>query len=235
MIAPDLWHWERRHPEWHPGDFGAVVGSYAARLGDVTLLIDPLIDGADDPMVADLDQLVKGRVRIVITIPYHTRSAEFLWDRYREHGARILGHRLVARRLNDTSGFTALEGGETIEGVARTHRIGKPVRAEIPLEIPALRALVFGDAVVEYEGQIRVWDSPLASENRRRWYEDRFLPTLRPLVDTDPERILVTHGRPVLAGGRQALQRALESGPWHPPPAGSHRSMDRQSEKGSQR
>ena len=188
-------------------------------MGDVTLLIDPLVDGADDPALTDLDELVRGRIRIVITIPYHARSSEFLWDRYREHDSRILGHPLVARRLDDHSGFTALQGGESIEGVARTHRIGRPVRAELPLEIPALRALVFGDAVVEHDGEVRVWESPLTTQNRRHWYEDRFLPTLRPLLDTEPERILVTHGRPVLSGGRVALQRALASGPWQPPRA----------------
>ncbi|MBA2357225.1 MAG: hypothetical protein H0V84_02215, partial [Actinobacteria bacterium] len=35
--------------------------------------------------------------------------------------------------------------------------------------------------------------------------------SLRPLLDLHVERILVSHGEPVLAGGRDALTRALEA------------------------
>ena len=42
-LGGGLWTWTARHPEWHPGEFGAVVRSYAARNGDHTLLIDPLV------------------------------------------------------------------------------------------------------------------------------------------------------------------------------------------------
>ena len=152
-ISEHLWRWERRHPEWHPGRFGAVVASYAVLVGDTTLLIDPLVDNEHDPVLVELDRIAVGPVRILISIPYHTRSAELLWHRYRAHDARILGHQLVRRRLLDSSGFRPLEGGEDIEGIARFHRIGRPVRAEMPIDIPSQRALVFGDAIVETGGQ----------------------------------------------------------------------------------
>ena len=213
-IEEGLWHWERRHPEWHPGEFGAVVGSYAVRTGGVTLLIDPLVDDETDPVLSDLDDMVLGPVRILVSIPYHVRSAELLWRRYRSDDALIMGHPLAAKRFDDRTGFRSLAGGEDIEGVARTYRIGKPVRAEIPIEIPALRALLFGDAIVEFKGRLHLWDDPIDSENRRRWYEERFLPTMRALESLDVERVLVTHGRPVLSGGAIALKEALDRGPW---------------------
>lgn len=215
-IGVGLWHWERRHPEWHPGVFGAVVGSYMVQVGDVTLLIDPLVHDDSDPVLSELDELVGDPVRILISIPYHTRSAESLCRRYREWDALILGHRLVAKRLSDTTGFRSLEGGDDIDGVARVHRIGRPVRAELPIEIPSHRALVFGDAVVEWGGALRLWEDPVESDNRRRWYEERFLPTLRDLARLDVERVLVTHGRPVLTDGAAALSQALDRGPWRP-------------------
>jgi hypothetical protein len=37
---------------------------------------------------------------------------------------------------------------------------------------------------------------------------------LRPLLDLDVERVLVTHGPAVVEGGRQKLQAALEAPPW---------------------
>ncbi len=215
-LGEGLWHWERRHPEWHPGAFGAVVGSYLVQAGDVSLLIDPLVDSDADPVLAEIDELVGARVRILISIPYHARSAESLQRRYRDRDALILGHRLVAKRLSDAAGFRPCAGGEDIDGVARVHRIGRPVRAELPIEIPSQRALVFGDAIVESGGALRLWEDLVESENRRRWYEERFLPTLRVLADLGVERVLVTHGRPVLSDGAAALTRALDRGPWRP-------------------
>ena len=49
---------------------------------------------------------------------------------------------------------------------------------------------------------------------RREWYEGRFLPTLRPLLDLDFEHVLVTHGPPVIGDGRERLRRGLDAPPW---------------------
>jgi hypothetical protein len=63
--------------------------------------VDPLVSGDDDPALSALDGLVRGRAWILISKPYHTRSAEPLWRRYRHAEARIYGHPEVATRLND--------------------------------------------------------------------------------------------------------------------------------------
>jgi hypothetical protein len=49
---------------------------------------DPLVTGEDDPALGVLDGLAQARVRILIGKPYHTRSAEPLWRRYRRAQAR---------------------------------------------------------------------------------------------------------------------------------------------------
>jgi glyoxylase-like metal-dependent hydrolase (beta-lactamase superfamily II) len=217
-IAPGLWRWTGRHPEWHPGEFGAEVASYALRDGEGTILIDPLVAGDEERALRELDAVVGGRLRILITIPYHVRSAELCWRRYRNrHEATIHGHPLAARRLGDASGFQPLQAGQTLAGGVRTHALGRPRRAEMPLELPSHRALAFGDSVVEAGGELRVWDSPLTTERRRTWYEQRLLPTLRALAELDVDRILVTHGAPVLRGGREALAAALRKPPWDRP------------------
>jgi hypothetical protein len=215
-IAPGIWCWQRRPRGLRPGAFGART-SYALTAGDETLLVDPLVTGEDDPALGVLDGLARGRVRILISKPYHTRSAELLWRRYRRARARIYGHPEVATRLGDVSGFRAVTGGG-VGGVARFHPIGHPPRSEQPIEIPAHRALVFGDAVVETGGgELRVWEDPLDSERRRRWWRERYLPTLEPLASLGPEHVLVTHGQPVLGEGAAALRRALARGPWQRP------------------
>jgi hypothetical protein len=217
-IAPGLWRWTGRHPEWHPGEFGAEVASYALRDGDGTILIDPLMVGDEERLLAKLDAVVSGRVRILLTIPYHVRSSELCWRRYRDrHEATIHGHPQAARRLGDTGGFRPLEPGQVLAGGVRAHTVGRPRRTEMPLELPSHRALAFGDTVVETGGELRVWESPLTSERRRAWYEQRLLPTLRPLTELDVERVLVTHGAPVLRRGREALAEALRKPPWDRP------------------
>jgi glyoxylase-like metal-dependent hydrolase (beta-lactamase superfamily II) len=216
-LAPDLWRWTRRHPEWHPEGFGDEVCAYALRDADGLVIVDPLLDGDDDPELAELDAIASGDVRILITIPYHARSAELVWRQLGGKGhAAIYGHAHCARRLTDSSGFHAVTGGDIIAGEIRAHSIGKPRRMEIPFELPSHRALAFGDAIVETGGgTLRVWkqwDSVSAD-----WYEQRFLPTLRPLAELDIDRVLVTHGAPVLKAGAHALAKALDAPPWaHP-------------------
>lgn len=59
-----------------------------------------------------------------------------------------------------------------------------------------------------------VWEDPLDSERRRRWWHERYLPTLERLAALDAGHILVTRGRPAVGGGAAALRRALERDPW---------------------
>jgi glyoxylase-like metal-dependent hydrolase (beta-lactamase superfamily II) len=211
QLAEGLWRWTARHPEWHPGDFGAEVASFAVDAGDVTLLIDPLVveEDALDDVAADR------RVAILTTIPYHARSAESLAERY---GATIHGHPAVAKRLSSSERFTPIDPESPLPGDARAFTIGSPRRFEMPLWLPSHRALVFGDAVVETAGKLRVWVQS-DERSRRRHTVERFNPTLRPLVDLDPEAVLVTHGEPVLSGGAAALDAALDADPWYHRPS----------------
>jgi hypothetical protein len=216
-IAPGVWCWERRPHGLRAGEFGART-SYAVAVDGETLLLDPLVDGGDDPALDALDDVVGDRVRILITMPFHTRSAEPLWRRYRRAKARIYGHPDVATRLGDTSGFEPIAGGGDVGRFARFHRIGSPPRSEQPIEIPAHRALVFGDAVVETGGgELRVWDGPLDSERRRLWWHDRYLPTLERLAGLEVEHVLVTHGHAAVGNGAAALRGALRRDPWQRP------------------
>lgn len=215
-ITAGIWQWEHRPRGLPPGEFG-IRTSYALAVGSETLLIDPLMDGDDDPALPALDDVVHGRVRILISKPWHTRSAGSLWQRYHSAKAHIYGHRDVASRLADPSGFTPVTGGTAIGEVAYCHPIGRPPRAEQPIEIAAQGALVFGDAVVETGGDLRVWEDPLGNEQRQRWWDERYRPTIERLAAKRTERVLVTHGQPVLGDGAAALRRALDRGPWQRP------------------
>jgi hypothetical protein len=215
-LADGLWRWTAHHEEWHPGEWGSQVACFALDAGDTTLLIDPLLPADDAAVLSRLDALAGQPVAILITIPYHTRSAERLRERY---GATIHGHPAVTKRLRDTAGFRAIEPGGTLPGGARAFTIGKPRRFEMPIHLPSHRALALGDAIVTTpEGDLRIWHSGRLDAARVRWYRDVFAPTAAPLLELDIERILVTHGEPVLRGGLAALAGALEATPWYHPP-----------------
>jgi len=70
-IAAGIWCWQRRPRGLRPGEFGTRT-SYALTAGGETLLIDPLVEGGDDPALGVLDDLAGGRVRILISKPFHT-------------------------------------------------------------------------------------------------------------------------------------------------------------------
>ena len=216
QLGDGLWRWTARHPEWHPGEFGAEVASFAVDAEGDLLLLDPLLPPDADPVLELLDGLAGDRVAILTTIPYHVRSAEPLWRRYRDSAdTAIWGHPAAAKRLTDRSGFREIAPGTPLPAGVAAFAIGKPRRHEMPLYVPSQRALVFGDAVVELDGDLRMWANEPVDERRVRFHRERFNPTLEPLLDLDAERVLVTHGRPVMKNGRAKLESALKARPWY--------------------
>ena len=219
QIAPDLFHWTARHPEWHPGEWGAEVGSYAALTETELLVIDPLLPADEpDPVLAELDARLAERVSILITIGYHVRSTEALWERWRgDVPVEIYGPPQAGRRLpgGARKAFRELEPADEGPAGARVFRIGRPVRGERPLWLPTHAALAFGDALVANPaGELRMWDLEPLTEHRASFYRDRFAPTLRPMLELPVERVLVTHGAPILEDAAAALRRAVDSPPW---------------------
>jgi hypothetical protein len=215
-IDAGIWRWTARHPEWHPGEFGAEVGCFALDDEAGTLLVDPLLPGgaADAETIDALDGLVRGEVAILVSMPYHTRSAEPLADRY---GATIHGHPAVRKRLSGSERFRPVDPeSDGLPGGARFFPIGRPRRFEMPIWLPSHDALVFGDAVVEVAGKLRVWALRKLDDRERAFIRERFNPTLQPLVELGASRVLVTHGEPVLSDGAAELARALRREPFGP-------------------
>jgi glyoxylase-like metal-dependent hydrolase (beta-lactamase superfamily II) len=211
QIAEGIWRWTARHPEYpapQPFD-GPDVACFAVRNAGETVLVDPLVAEGREP---ELDAVVNGRVRIVVTVPYHVRSSEALAERY---DATIHGNQACVSRLRSTRRFEPHAPGAELPGGILALRIGSPLRQETPYYLPDTRSLAIGDTAVTADGELRVWLSPLDTEKRRRWYEQRFRPTLEAMLVHDIQRVLVTHGRPVLRSGGAALARALDAPPWH--------------------
>lgn len=214
-LAPGLWSWARRHPEWHPGDFGAEVVSFMAVAGEETLLIDPLLDD-DDPAWELIAGTGTGPIRVLITITYHVRSAEPVRDRFApDREVTIHGHPAVAKRLASSAGFHPFTPGDELPAGVSAHPIGKPRRYETPLLLPSHRALVFADAVAGTGQGPRIWSGEKVDERVARFYAGRFVPTLLPLLDLDFDRLLLTHGPSVLSDGKAGLREAIDAPVWY--------------------
>jgi hypothetical protein len=215
-LTEGLWRWTARHPEWHPGEFGREVASFALRAGDDLVLIDPLLPPEPEPVLNLMEEELADRLAILITIPYHARSSEELWRRFRSRTkVTIWGHSPTAKRLEDRSAFNEIEPGTELPAGVTAHRIGRPRRYEMPLLLPSHAALAFGDAVVEVDGRLRVWSGRPVDAKVERFYRERFNPTLEPLLELEPKRVLVTHGEPVTRQATQQLRAALEAPPWY--------------------
>jgi len=217
-LAPGLWRWTARHPEWTPDQGGPegweedVAAYYCEAAGDL-LLIDPIVPGDEAEQsrfweALDRDVARVGLPHIVLTGVWHVRSCEEILGRY--PGARLWmpagdgADEAPPAGLVPTDEFRAgdvLPGGAVpIAGVIDGY-------AEALLWLPSHAALVSGDTLLGGgPAGVRLcpesWREGTDTAALRRELRER-------LTGLPVERILVSHGEPVLTGARAALDRAL--------------------------
>lgn len=210
-IAVGLWRWTGRHPDWTPEEGGAdswapEVGCIYYEAPDAVVLIDPLVPPEDaDRFWAALDRDVEraGRpVHVLITVFWHGRSAREIAERY---DAEIWAHEhvLEERRREVEPSRTFAFGDDLPGGVQARDAVRFD---EAILWIPEHRALVFGDVVLGSEdGGVRLCPESWL----RKGGHPELKEALRPLLDLPVERLLVSHGEPILEHGRDELARVL--------------------------
>ena len=203
-ISTGLWNWVAYHDDW-----GANVGSVYCESVDCVVLVDPLapVDEAERFWRAlDRDvERVGGPVHVLLTVSWHVRSRSAVVER---SGARtwapVRARAPIERRaVTVTDPFRAgdaLPGGIEAFSTARA--------SEVVYWLPQHGTLVPGDVILGSKGGglglcPRSW---LPSSTTR---ED-LAESLRPLLDLPVERVLVSHGEPVLEDGRAALAAALD-------------------------
>ena len=181
-LAAGLWRWTAPHPDWKEGaDWPRDVGCVYYEAPEEVVLFDPLVPPERERFFAALDRDVERLgtpVAILLTVPWHARSAEELAERY---SARVGG------------------------GVTGVVELRYPDLEESVYWLPDHAALVVGESLVgDHDGLALCPDAWLAG---KRCVDLRA--SLRNLLDLPVERILVSHGEPVLDGARAALERSL--------------------------
>lgn len=198
-LRPGLYRWTSPHPEavadpepGSPADWAPDVGSVAYAAPDALVLVDPLVEEGG-AVEAELDALVERRgrpVAILTTIGFHRRSRDRLAERYDASTSRA--------RAALPRGVVTL-----------------PIRGagETMIWLPEHGALVPGDRLLgDPDGGLRLCPPSWLRYLRSGMTLEQLRDALRPLLDLPIERVLVSHGEPVLAGGRAALAAALLAG-----------------------
>lgn len=198
-LAPGLHRWTAWHEEWRQH-----VGSVCIETPDEVVVIDPLIpaEEAEDVWAA----IERGKpVHVLVTVFWHTRSTA---DVVARTGASVWapsrGRAAVARRAGAVD--RPFERGEALPGGVET--VPSARANEVVYVVPSHAAVVPGDVVLgAKEGPgLRLcpagWlpDGTTLEDLRR---------SLLPLLDRLVERVLVSHGEPVLENAHAELRRLL--------------------------
>jgi hypothetical protein len=187
QIATGLWRWTGLHPAWTPADGGREggeqeVGCYFYEGPGSIVLFDPLVPMEDrDRFLEALDGDVERAAGPVRIL------------------LTVKAHRRSAAELADRYAATVAEVPADVELVLDRWD-------ERVYWIPEHSALVLGDVVISRGTDLEVPQAWVGEEHYSEVIEG-----LRPLLELPIERVLVTHGEPVLDNGRAALGAALRS------------------------
>jgi hypothetical protein len=188
-IAPGLRRWTAWHKHWEED-----VGSVAVDTPDGLVLIDPLEPPPEFGPPA----------HVLVTVYWHARASAGLKARTWAPSRSL--RPLANRGVEAADAAAGLPGGIRAFPTARA--------AEAVYWLPEQRAVVVGDVLLGAGAKPRATDEPL------RLCPERWLgkPThadlresLRPLLELPVERVLVSHGAPVLENAERELARVLST------------------------
>ena len=204
-IEEGLWRWSTRYGEW-----GEDVGCLYVEAEDAVVLVDPLVPEERDEeerfwraLDRDVD---RGRlpVHVLVTVFWHTRSAARMVERYGAEVHAVSGGRSAVERragvVHDAyRSASTLPGGIVALPTAR--------RSEVVFWLPQHRALVTGDVILGADdGRVRLCPASWLPSGID---QERLRESLLPLLDLPVERVLVSHGEPVLHDAHAALAQLL--------------------------
>jgi glyoxylase-like metal-dependent hydrolase (beta-lactamase superfamily II) len=227
QVRPDLWRWTAPHPEWKPsatgtpGEWGQLVGSvlYEPPEPEAPLvLVDPQAPAAGSAEAAafwkKLDGAVERRgrpVAVLVANCFHHRSAKDVLERYRERpGAEIWAPESARAHLEKVACPVTryYQDGEILPGGLVAYEVEGLCPGEAALYLPRHQAVIAADALLGSDGgKLRVPPVSWSADAER--YHQRLRPSIQRLLEVPVEMVLVSHGQPVLSGGRRAIQEAL--------------------------
>jgi hypothetical protein len=200
-VAPGLWIWRARHPGWKEGDdWPPVVTSTFVESRGERLVLDPLAP-PDDAMEVWKRLDDRPPTAAVVLMPDHVRDIDVFVRRF---GLKAFGPMFFFPDDVPKSKLEPILADFQLPGGLVALYDGRG-RLETPIWLPEQKVIVFGDALTEREGELRVWDC-------RAGHEKRELPALRAMLELPFEKVIISHGEPV--HDRTAFEHALTLRPF---------------------
>jgi hypothetical protein len=208
-LAPGLWWWTARHPDWEPRhSWPADVRCFYIETDEATAVVDPLVPEDDEERfwrALDRDVERRGRpVHVLLTQAAHARSASVVATRY---GADVWGHEKARVKVGGAT-FHAIVPGDPVPGGHALELDQEPGGSGTPLYFAEHAAVAVGDVFIAMDDGLHVWWGHGAGEEG--WYRERLLPSLRRWLELPVTHVLVAHGNLV---GPDELGAALERAP----------------------
>lgn len=204
-IADGLWRWSTYYGEWRD-----EVGSVYLEAEDAIVLVDPLVPEETDEAerfwrALDRDVERAGApVHVLVTVFWHVRSAAAMVRRYR---GRLHAPSRARAPIERRAGLRpdVFRAGEPLPGDVEAFASGRAT--EVVFWIPAHRAIVPGDVLLgDADGGVRFCPESWLPDGVGH---EALRVSLAPLLELPVERVLVSHGTPVLENGHAALAKAL--------------------------
>jgi hypothetical protein len=202
-IVPGLWIWRAEHHHWKAGDdWQPVVTSTFVESGGERYVVDSLVPTAPSP---ELWKRLDNRppTIAVVLMPDHVRDIDEMVLRYPK--VRPMGPLLFFPDDIPKTPLKPIRFDTTLPGGVVALYDGRG-RLETPLWLPEQRVILFGDALTERDGELRVWDSPS--------HEKRELPALREMLALPFEKVIISHADTDPVQSRASFEQALKRPPF---------------------
>ncbi|AKA49137.1 hypothetical protein IX51_08495 [uncultured archaeon] len=178
-----------------------MVASTFVESGGERILIDPIAPSLDCIGLWDrLDS--RPPTMAVVTMPDHVRDIDMF---FAQHSVEAYGPMFFFRDQVPDTDLKPVTAGTELPGRLMPLYDARG-RAETPIYFPEHRTIVFGDALTEHGGELRVWDSP--------WHKEREIPALREMLILPFERVIVSHFTDSPIHSRSDFEKALTLPPF---------------------
>lgn len=182
QVIGGLWRWTAVHPQWRPGEgWDPEVACVYAEDPDAVVLIDPLVPAGEEERFWRALDRDVERLALPVSV--------LLTSPWHVRSAGIVEARYGAVR----------EPPSGVRPIPVSHE-------EVVFWLPGYGALVAGDALLGGPGGLRLQPPD--------WLEGdypAFVAAVGGLLELPVERVLPSHGEPVLDGAREALAHAHRS------------------------
>jgi glyoxylase-like metal-dependent hydrolase (beta-lactamase superfamily II) len=216
-ILPGLHRWTAEVADWTPAQggpegWGQDVACVAWEGEGALVLVDPLVEEGDWDAIDALVDRHGGPVALVVTCPWHGRSAGEAMRRYvNSPGVEAWAHAAAIRdgeRMTFEVANVVSESAEVAPGVEVIAT--DTGNGELTVWIDKIGAIVAADVLIGAEGE-RLETLRVCPE---AWLEEAndvetVKAALRPFLEREIAAIVPLHGAPVLENAGGALRQAL--------------------------